>query len=165
MKWDLGGAGWIFSLKFFATGTKEDQRDVCRSLKWKITECIKTFCLPKLVRLMGDHFRRQRMEEKRGCKSEKNKIVKLFVQIYFLLLLTKATKITIGWSGLVRNCLFSRLFLLKTLGSPIIVITTTTIIKIIRQLGFLSAESIAKSVELADPPYQPQPTHHQLKSI
>ena len=84
-----------------------------------------------------------------------NKIVKLFVQIYFLLLLTKATKITIGWSGLVSNCLFSRLFLLETLGSPIIVITTTTIIKIIRQLGFLSAESIAKSVELADPPYQP----------
>ena len=66
MKWDLEGAGWIFSLKFFATGTKEDQRDVCRSLKWKITECIKTFCLPKLVRLMGDHFRRQRMKEKRG---------------------------------------------------------------------------------------------------
>ena len=104
------------------------------------------------------------MEEKRGCKSEEKNVIS-FVQIYFLLLLTKATKITIGWSGPVSNCLFSRLFLLETLGSPIIVITTTTIIKIIRQLGLLSAESIAKSVELADPPYQPQPTHHQLKSI
>ena len=76
-------AGWIFSLKFFATGTKEDQRDVCRSLKWKITECIKTFCLPKLVRLMGDHFRRQRMEEKRGCKSEEKNCQIICSNLFF----------------------------------------------------------------------------------
>ena len=52
----------IFSSNFPENETKEDQRDVWKSLKWEITECIKTFCLRKLVRLMGDHFRQHRKE-------------------------------------------------------------------------------------------------------
>ena len=45
------------------------------------------------------------MEEKRGCKSEKNKIFKLFVQIYSLLLLTKATKMILVSGGVVLSAI------------------------------------------------------------
>ena len=73
----------IFSSNFPENETKEDQRDFWKSLKWEITECIKTFCLRKLVRLMGDHFRRQRMEEKRGCKSEEKNCQIICSNLFF----------------------------------------------------------------------------------
>ena len=62
----------IFSSNFPENETKEDQRDVWKSLKWEITECIKTFCLRKLVRLMGDHFRQHRKERGGGGGYLKN---------------------------------------------------------------------------------------------
>ena len=104
-----------------------------------------------------------------------------FIEV--VLLLTQATKITNVWSTLVNNCVcssdfytFKSIFILNIVW---VIITTIMIFCTLApypdpqydnclQLGLLSAGSIAKSVEFADPlptPY-PQtdliPTHRHL---